>query len=179
MYQAILSSTHTPLTGVSTPHLYWCTPMVLLLLPPFSFLGGPMPLLISGGNLLMLISYDLGSLRALQESSVLHYHLVLESLYVLQLLLLLCNSLLFGLFLGFGLCLSPGFLSHTLCIMGLHCLLQTKKGLLLLLMPLLYFIALLLKHFSIILRNVREGKRRHNDIETRAKTSFFIYILLT
>ena len=43
----------------------------------------------------------------------------------------------------------------------------------LLLMSLLYFTVLLLEHFSIILRNVRGGRGRHNDIETRAKNFFF------
>ena len=57
----------------------------------------------------MLRSHDLGSL------STLCYYLILELLNVLQLLLLLHNSPLFGLFLGFGLCLSPGFLSCMLC----------------------------------------------------------------
>jgi len=32
---------------------------------------------------------------------------------------------------------------------------------------------LLLKYFSVILRNVRKGGGRHNDIETRAKNFFF------
>jgi len=151
--------------------------VVLPLLPLFSFLEGPMLLLVSGNDLLTLRFHDLGFLRALQEGSVLHYHLVLELLDVLQLLLLLHNSLLFGLFLGFGLCLSSGFLSCMLCMTGLYCLLQTKKGLLLLLMPSLHFMALLLKYFNIVLRNIRGGKKRHNDTETRAKN--FFYVLLT
>jgi len=92
---------------------------------------------------------------------------------VLQFLLLLYNPLFFGLFLGFGLHFSPSFLSHMLCMTDFHCLLQSKKGLLLLLMPLLYLMALLLKYFSVILRNVRGGRRRHDNIETRAKNFFF------
>jgi len=32
---------------------------------------------------------------------------------------------------------------------------------------------LLLEHFSIVLRNVREGGKRHNDTETRAKNFLF------
>jgi len=58
-------------------------------------------------------------------------------------------------------------------MMGLHCLLQTKEGLLLLLMLSLHFIALLLKHFSIMLRNVGGGGERHDDTETRAKNILF------
>ena len=139
-----------------------------------------MSLLIFRGDLLMLRSRNLGSLRALQESGVLHYYLILELLDILQLLLLLHNPLLFGLFLGFGFCLSSGFLSRMLCMTDLCYLLQTKKGLLLLLMLLLHFTALLLEHFSIVLRNVRGGGGRHNDIETRAKKfPFFVYVLLT
>jgi len=37
----------------------------------------------------------------------------------------------------------------------------------------LHFTALFLEHFSIILRNVREGRRRHNDTKTREKNFFF------
>jgi len=92
---------------------------------------------------------------------------------VLQLLLLLCNPLFFGLFLGFGLHFSPGFLSCTLCTTGLCYLLQLKERLLLLLMPLLYLTALLLEHFCIILRNIGGGRRRHDNTETRAKNFFF------
>jgi len=63
-------------------------------------------------------------------------------------------------------------------MMGLHYLLQTKEGLLLLLMLSLHFIALLLKHFSIMLRNVGEGGERHDNIETRAKNIlFYLYIV--
>jgi len=121
----------------------------------------------------MLRSCNLRSLRALQEGSILRYHLVPELLDILQFLLLLRNPLLFSLFLGFSLHLSPGFLSYMLCMTGLHCLLQIKEGLLLLLMLLLYFMVLLLKHFSIILRNVGGGRERHNNTETRAKNFFF------
>ena len=92
--------------------------------------------------------------------------------------LLLCNPPFFSLFLGFGLRFSPGFLSHMLCTTGLHCLLQLKKGLLLLLMPLLHLIVLLLDHFSIILRNIGKSKERHDNTETRAKNFFFhLYIV--
>jgi len=54
-----------------------------------------------------------------------------------------------------------------------------KEGLLLLLMPLLHFMVLLLKHFSIILRNVGEGGRRYYDTEARIKKFLSIYVLLT
>jgi len=66
-----------------------------------------------------------------------------------------------------------------LCTTGLCCLLQSKEGLLLLLMPSLHLIVLLLEHFSVVLRNVREGRGRHNDTETRAKNFFSVYVLLT
>jgi len=48
-----------------------------------------------------------------------------------------------------------------------------KEGLLLLLMLSLYFMVLLLKHFSIMLRNVGEDRKRHNNTETRAKNILF------
>ena len=60
-----------------------------------------------------------------------------------------------------------------LCMMGFHCLLQSKEGPLLLLMLSLHLLVLLLEHFSIILGKVRVGGGRHNDIETRAKNSLF------
>ena len=122
-------------------------------------------------------SCNLGSFSTLQEGGVLCYHLVPESLNILQ-LLLLCNSLLFSLFLSFGLSLSPGFLSCMLYTTGLHCLLQMKEELFLLLMPSLHFMTLLLKHFNVVLRNIRVGGKRHNDIGTRAKNFFFrLYIV--
>jgi len=63
-----------------------------------------------------------------------------------------------------------------LCTMGFCCLLQSKEGLLLLLMPLLHLTALLLKHFGVVLRNVGRGRRRHDSTGTRKKTSFsFMY----
>jgi len=37
------------------------------------------------------------------------------------------------------------------------------------LMPLLHLITLFLEHFSVVLRNVRGGGRRHDNTETRAK----------
>jgi len=137
--------------------------MVLL----FSFLGELILLLISRGDLLMLRSYNLRSLSALQEGGFFHYHLIPELLDVLKLLLLLCNHPLFGLFLGFGLCLSLGLLSCILYMMGLHYLLQTKEGL------------LLLEHFSVMLRNVGEDRGRYYDTEARAKKFLFVYVLLT
>ena len=167
MYQAILSGIHTPLIGVSTHYLDCNNPAVL----PFSFLGRLMPLLISGGDLLILRSCDLGPL------GILCYYPILESLDILQLLfLLLRNPPLFSFFPGFGLCLSPSLLSCILYMTGLHCLLQTKERLLLLLVLLLYFTVLLLKHFSIMLRNVGRGRRRHNNTETRAKKLPFSFI---
>jgi len=64
-------------------------------------------------------------------------------------------------------------------MIGLCYLLQTKKGLLFLLMPSLYFTALLLEYFSIMLRNVGGGRERHNDIKARMKKFLSVYILLT
>ena len=90
--------------------------------------------------------------------------------------ILLCNSLPLGLFLGFGLCFSPGFLSRTLCMTGFHCLLQSKEGPLLLLMPLLHLMALLLEHFSIVLEKVGVGGGRHNNTKTRVKKLSFPFM---
>jgi len=57
--------------------------------------------------------------------------------------------------------------------------LQMKEGLLLLLVLSLHFMALLFEHFSVVLRNVREGRRRHDNTEEKTKTSFSVYVLLT
>jgi len=63
--------------------------------------------------------------------------------------------------------------------MGFRWPLQSKEGLLLLLMPSLHFIVLLLKHFSVVLGNVRVGGRRHDNTETRAKKlSFSVYVFV-
>jgi len=62
---------------------------------------------------------------------------------------------------------------------GLCYLLQTKERLLLLLILSLHFMVLLLKHFSIMLRNVGGDRRRHYDTEARAKKFLSVYILLT
>ena len=178
VHQVILLSIHTSLTGVSTLHL----DCIILMILPFSFFGGLMPLLISRGNLFMLRSYDLESLNTLQEGSILCYHLIPELLDVFQLLpllLLLCNPLSFGLFLCFGLYLSPCFLSHILHMMGLYCLFQMNQEVLLLLMLLLYFLILLFKHVGIILGNIRGGEGRHDVVEEKMKLFFFVYILLT
>ena len=66
MHQTILPSAHTPLTGVSTPHLYCSTSTVLLWLLSSSLLRGPLLLLVSGGNLLTFRSCDLESFSPLQ-----------------------------------------------------------------------------------------------------------------
>jgi len=66
MHQAILPSAHTPLTEVSTSHLYCGTSAVLPWLFPFSLLRGLLPLLVSSGNLLMFGSCDLRSFSPLQ-----------------------------------------------------------------------------------------------------------------
>jgi len=56
--------------------------------------------------------------------------------------------------------------------------LQSKEGLLLLLMILLHLTALLLKQFSIVLRNVGGDGGRHNNTETRVRNFFFcLYIV--
>ena len=118
VYQAILSGAHTSLAGVSTLHLHYGTPTVLLLLLPFSFLGGPLLLLISGSDLLAFGSHDLGSFSPLQKGGILHYYFVPELLEVFHHpplpLLLLCNSLSLSFLLGLFLHFSPSLLSRTL-----------------------------------------------------------------
>jgi len=37
--------------------------------------------------------------------------------------------------------------------------------------------ALLLEHFSVVLRNVREGRKRYDNTETRVK-NFFFYLCI-
>ena len=126
VHQAILSSTHISLIGVSTPYLDCSGPAVLPCLFSSSLFGRPSSLLISRSDLLSLRSHSLGFFSTLQEGSVLCYHLVPESLNVLQhflLLLLLHNPPLFSLLSYFGLHLSPGFLNHMFYIIGLYCLL--------------------------------------------------------
>ena len=120
VHQTILPSVYTSLTGVNTSYLDYGISTVLL----SSFLERLLPLLISKGDLLVLRSCNLGFFSALQEGGVLCYHLVLELLNILQLLplLFLCNPPSFGLFLCFGLYLSPCFLSCMLHTMGLYCL---------------------------------------------------------
>jgi len=61
-------------------------------------------------------------------------------------------------------------------MMGFRCLLQSKEGLLLLLMLLLHLTALLLEHFSIVLGNVRVGGGKHDNTEKRAKKLSFPFI---
>ena len=57
--------------------------------------------------------------------------------------------------------------------MGFHCLLQSKEGLLLLLMPSLHLTMLLLEHLGVVLWNVGGSRGRHNNTETRAKNFLF------
>ena len=59
VHQAILPGVHIFLTEVSTSHLDYSISMVLSWLLLFSFFGGPLPLLISGGDLLAFGSHDL------------------------------------------------------------------------------------------------------------------------
>ena len=141
-----------------------------------------MLLLIHRGNLLILGSHDLESLSTFQEDSVLYYHLILELLDVLQfflLLLFLYNPPPFGLFLYFGLHLSPGLLSCMFYMMGLYCLLQSNQKPLLFLVISLYFTMLLFKHIDVVLRNIGEGRGRHDDIRKAKKFFFSAYVLLT
>jgi len=63
-----------------------------------------------------------------------------------------------------------------LCMTGFCCLLQSKEGLLLLLMLSLYLTALLLKHFSIVLEKIRVGEGKHDNTETRAKKLSFPFM---
>jgi len=55
----------------------------------------------------------------------------------------------------------------------LHCFFQLEQKLLLLLVPLLYFIVLLFDHFNIVLGNVRGSRGRHDDAEENAKSFLF------
>jgi len=66
MYQAILPGTHISLAGVRTPHLHYNTSTVLPQLLSPSLLGGPLPLLISSGDLFSLGPHNLGSFSLLQ-----------------------------------------------------------------------------------------------------------------
>ena len=180
MHQAILPGTYTPLTEVRTPHLHCSTSTVLPQLLPPSLLREPLHFLVSGSDLLAFGPCDLESFSPLQQSSLFLQHLISELLEVLHCpplsLLLLCNPLPLGLFFGFGLYFSPGFLSCMLCMTGCCCLLQLKEGLLLLLMPLLHLIALLLEHFSIVLGKVKVGEGRHDNTETRVKKLSFLFM---
>jgi len=63
-----------------------------------------------------------------------------------------------------------------LCMMGFRCLLQSKEGLLLLLMLSLHLTVLLLKHFGIILGKVGVGRGRHDNTKTRAKKLSFLFM---
>jgi len=62
------------------------------------------------------------------------------------------------------------------CMTGFCCLLQSKEGLLLLLMPLLHLTTLLLEHLSVVLGNVRGGGGIHDNTETRAKKLSFLFM---
>jgi len=65
VHHAILSGVHTSLAGVSTPHLHCSTSMILSLLLSSRLLGGPLPLLVSDSNLLVLGPCDLESFSPL------------------------------------------------------------------------------------------------------------------
>ena len=127
MHQAILPSTHTSLTGISTPHLDYGISAILLWLLPSSFFEGLLLFLISEGNFLTLRSCNLGPLSTLQQGNILYYHLILELLEVLQpflLLLLFCKPLSFSFFLCLGLHLSSCLLGCMLYMTGLCYLFQ-------------------------------------------------------
>jgi len=66
VYQAVLPGAHTPLAGVSTPHLHCSTPIVFPWLLSSSLLGGPLLLLISCSDLLALGPCHLESFSPLQ-----------------------------------------------------------------------------------------------------------------
>jgi len=57
-------------------------------------------------------------------------------------------------------------------MIGLHCFLQTEKKQLFL-VPSLYSMALLFKYFSIVLRNVRESRGRHDNADEKMKIFLF------
>ena len=70
VHQTILPSTHTSLTGISIPYLNCGTTAVLLLLLSFSLLRGPLSLLVSSSNILVLRSHNLRSFSLLQYGSL-------------------------------------------------------------------------------------------------------------
>jgi len=70
VYQTILPGAHVSLTGVSILHLDCSAPAVPPLLLPFSFLGGLLPLLVSGSNFFALGPHDLESFSAFQKGSL-------------------------------------------------------------------------------------------------------------
>jgi len=124
VYQTILSSVHTFLTGINTPHLNCSVPAVLSWLFSFSLLGGPLLHLIFGGdvsNLFLFRPYDLKSLSVCQKGDVLSQNLILELLkvlYLFPLILLLCKPPFLGFLPYFGLRYLSCLLSSILNIVG-------------------------------------------------------------
>jgi len=66
MHQAILPSTQTPLAEISILHLHCSTSVVFSWLLPSRLFERPLSLLISGGDLLVFGSHDLGFFNLLQ-----------------------------------------------------------------------------------------------------------------
>ena len=168
VYQTILPGAHIPLAGLKPPILTAAPPWYF----PLAFLEGHCPSLSLAVTSLYLdpTTWDPSapSNKVASFSSTLS-----QSHWRYSIVFFFLSSSSTTLFLGFGLHFSPSFLSRTLCTTGLHYLLQLKEGLLLLLMLSLHLTALLLKHFSIVLGNVRVGRRRHGNTEIRAKNFSF------
>ena len=176
--QSCLAHTHLS-QGLELPILTAAPPRYFPDCFPLAFLEGRCPSSSPAVTSLRLdpATWDSSapSNRATSSSSTLSW-----SCWRYSIVLLFLSSSSATLFLGLGLCFSPGFLSRMLCMTGFCCLLQSKEGSLLLLMSSLHLPALLLEHFSVILGKVGVGGRRHNDTETRVKNSFFsVYVLLT
>ena len=120
----------------------------------------------------MFRSCDLKSLTAFQKSSILE---LLQVLYLFLLLLPFHKFLLLGFLSYLGLSDIFYLLNSSLNKIGLCYLFQTGLKLLLLFMSLLYLLMLLFKHLGIGLGNVRENRRKHDNIEERWK--FFLFCL--
>ena len=171
MYQAILLSVHISLTEVNILHLDPSISVVLFQLFLFSFHGEPSLLLVSQGYLFMLKSYNLGSFNVLQKDEILYQYFIpelLEILHMFFLLLLFHKPSLLSFLPCFDLHLFSCFLNHTLSTIGLCYFFQMSQELLFLLVS-----SLLFKHLSIILSNVRENRRRYDNIKEKVKTLLF------
>ena len=115
---------HTPFIGVNIFHFDIIDPLVSCRLFFFSFLGRLVVYVFLWEYLFVLGPYNLEFLSILQKDDIFCYHLIPESLDVLQsflLLLLLCNPFPFDFLSCPSLYLSPCFLSCMLNMIGLCC----------------------------------------------------------